>query len=248
MAQEGEFVGIDVSSQKLDVAWHGEETVQTVSNDEAGIEELVGWLSGKGVILIVLEATGGYEAEVTMALSLAKLPVVVNPRQVRDFAKAAGKLAKSDAIDALVLAHFAATMRPEVRRLSDEQSRELKQIVVRRRQLQEMLTGEWNRLRLCGLVVRPGVEAHIQWLKGELKEIDGQMRWALRASPVWRAQEKLYRSVPGVGPILAASLMADLPELGWLNRKKIAALVGVAPFNRDSGKRRGCAPCCTWQQ
>jgi transposase len=216
-----------------------------VSNDEVGIEELVGWLQGSGVTLIVLEATGGYEAEVAIALSLAQLPVaVVNPRQVRDFAKATGKLAKSDAIDALVLAHFASAMRPEARPLSDEQTRELKQIIVRRRQLQEMLTAERNRLRLCGPVVRPGVEAHIAWLKGELKGMDGQMRRALRASPVWRAQAKLYRSVPGVGPILAASLLADLPELGRLNRKKIAALVGVAPFNRDSGKWRGKR--CIW--
>ena len=245
MGQDGVFVGIDVSSQKLDVAWHGEETVRTASNDEAGIEELVGWLQGKGVTLIVLEATGGYEAEVAIALSLAQLPVaVVNPRQVRDFAKATGKLAKSDAIDALVLAHFAAALRPEARALGDEQTRELKQIVERRRQLQEMLTAERNRLRLCGPVVRPRLEAHIEWLKGELKDLDRQMRRALRASAVWREQEKLYRSVPGVGPILAATLMAELPELGRLNRKKIAALVGVAPFNRDSGKRRGKR--CIW--
>jgi len=245
MAQEGRFVGIDVSSQKLDVAWHGEATVRTVDNDEAGIEELVRWLQGSGVTLVVLEATGGYEAEAAIALSLAGLPVaMVNPRQVRDFAKAAGRLAKSDAIDALVLAHFAAAMRPEARGLSDEQTRELKQIMVRRRQLQEMITAERNRLRLCGPVVRPGVEAHIEWLKGELKDLEGQMRRALRASVVWRAQAKLYRSVPGVGPILAASLLAELPELGRLNRKEIAALVGVAPFNRDSGKWRGKR--CIW--
>ena len=245
MRQEEGFVGIDVSSQTLDVAWHGEETVRTASNDEAGIEELVGWLQDKGATLIVLEATGGYEAEAAIALSLAQLPVaVVNPRQVRDFAKAAGKLAKSDTIDALVLAHFGAAMRPQVRALGDEQTRELKQIVVRRRQLQEMLTAERNRLRLCGKAVRPGVEAHIEWLKSEVKDLDRRMRRELRASPVWRAQEKLYRSVPGVGPILAVSLLADLPELGRLNRKEIAALVGVAPFNRDSGKWRGKR--CIW--
>lgn len=245
MHQEGVFVGIDVSSEKLDVAWHGEETTRALSNDDAGIEELVGLLREKAVALVVLEATGGYEAAVVAALSLAGLSVaVVNPRQVRDFAKATGKLAKSDAIDAAVLAHFGAAVRPQVRALGDEQARELKQVVARRRQLQEMITAERNRLRLSGKAVGPRIEAHIEWLESELKDMDRQLRGCLRASPVWREKDELYRSVPGVGPILSATLLAELPELGSLNRKKVAALAGVAPLNRDSGKWRGRR--CIW--
>ncbi|MGI6207780.1 MAG: IS110 family transposase [Anaerolineae bacterium] len=245
MGQEGVFVGIDVSSQRLDVAWHGREEVRSTTNDEAGISELVGWLQESGADLVVLEATGGYETAVGIALGVAGLPVaLVNARQVRDFAKAMGKLAKSDAIDARVIAHFGAAVRPKPRPLGDELSRELRAIVVRRRQLQEMLVAERNRLRLAGRAVRPGLEAHIQWLESELKDIDRRLSRMLRDSPLWREKEELYRSVPGVGPVLAASLMADLPELGSLNRKKIAALVGVAPFNRDSGRFRGRR--CIW--
>jgi transposase len=240
MQQEGQFVGIDVSSKGLDVAWHGSEAVWSTGNDEMGIKELVQQLRGKHIALIVMEATGGYEAGLAAALTLAKQPLaVVNARQVRDFARATGKLAKSDVIDARVLAHFAQAVRPEPRPVADEQTQALEQVVSRRRQVQGMLTAERNRLRLCQGAMRDRVQAHIDWLETDLKGLERQMRDQLRKSPVWREKEKLYRQIPGVGPVLSATLLAELPELGQLSHKEVAALVGVAPFNRDSGKWRG---------
>lgn len=245
MHQEGRFVGIDVSSQQLDMAYHGQEAVYTVTNDDQGIHDLVQRLQRGQVVLVVLEATGGYEAQVVAALAAAGLPVaVVNPRQVRDFAKATGKLAKTDAIDAGVLAHFAQAVRPQPRPLSDQETRQLQQLLARRRQVVEMLTAERNRLHTCGKGVRSRIEAHIDWLNQELKRLDEELQDRLRNSPLWRQKDRLYRSVPGVGSVLSCTLLAELPELGKLNRKQIAALVGVAPLNRDSGKLHGRR--CIW--
>lgn len=240
MPQEGYFVGIDVSSVRLDVAYHGQEELCEVSNDEPGIARLVERLSGQAIALVVLEASGGHEAALVAALALADLPVVVvNPRQVRDFAKATGKLAKSDALDARVLAHFAQAVRPQPRPIVSGQAKELEQLLARRRQVVEMLTAERNRRRLCGQAVRPRLERHIEWLQEELKELDKQLQERLHSSPLWREKDELYRSVPGVGPVLSCTLVAEMPELGRLHNKQIAALVGVAPLNRDSGQWRG---------
>jgi len=240
MSTDGTFVGIDVSKAQLDVAARPEGQAWAASNDEPGIKDLVRRLQDLQPALVVLEATGGWELAVTGALAAAGLPVVVvNPRQVRDLAKAMGKLAKTDRIDAQILALFAERVRPAPRPLPDAQARELEGLLTRRRQVVEMLTAEKNRLGRSLPRVRVGVEAHITWLERELKELDEELGQTLRESPLWREQENLLRSVPGVGPVLTLTLLADLPELGRLNRKQIAALVGVAPFNRDSGILRG---------
>jgi len=235
------YVGIDVSKQFLDVALRPSEERLRERNDEAGIAALVARLTSVAPELIVLEATGGLQASVVAALALAKLPVaVVNPRQVRDFAKASGRLAKTDALDAAVLAHFGEAMHPEPRPLLDAQTLELEALVTRRRQLIEMLTAETNRLQACqSRTVRPRIQANISWLKQQLKDVDRELGDAIRSSPVWREKEELLRSTPGVGRVVATTLLAELPELGTLDRKKIAALVGVAPLNHDSGKHRG---------
>ena len=191
--------------------------------------------------LVVLEATGGMEYPLAAALAVAGRPVVVvNPRQVRDFARATGRLAKTDAIDARVLAHFAAAMHPQTRPLPDTQGQELKAILARRRQLIEMLTAERNRLQSArSKAVKANIQAHIAWLEKEMTHIDHDLGQSIRQSPVWQEKDDLLKSVPGVGPVLSTTLLADLPELGLLNRREIAALVGVAPFNRDSGHIRG---------
>jgi transposase len=189
---------------------------------------------------VILEATGGFELPLVGALLAAGLPVtVVNPRQVRDFARATGQLAKTDAIDARVLAHFGEAVRPELRPLPNEATRELAALVARRRQLIEMLTAEKNRLRLAARAVRRDIEQHIRWLERRLSDLDGNLAQQVRSSPNWRARDDLLQSVPGIGPVSSVTLLAQLPELGRLNRKEIAALVGVAPLNRDSGTLRG---------
>ena len=188
---------------------------------------------------MLLEATGGLEVPLVSALAAAALPVVVvNPRQVRDFARATGRLAKTDALDAQVLAHFAEAVRPPVRPLRDEETQELNSLMTRRSQLTTMLVAERNSLRRASRSVDPSIRSHISWLERELKDLDKDLRSALRRSPVWREKDDLLRSVPGVGEQLSLSLLAYLPELDTLNRKRIAALVGVTPF-RDSGPRRG---------
>lgn len=240
MDTEGIFVGIDVAAASLEVAVHPMGEVWSVNHDAAGIGALTERVQRLRPTVVVLEATGGIETPVTASLGLAGLPVaVVNPRQVRDFARATGKLAKTDALDARVLAHFAAAVRPPVRPLPDEACRELQALVTRRQQLVEMVTAEKNRLRQAARRVRPQIEAHVQWLQARLEELDKNLVEFLRASPLWRAKEDLLRSVPGVGPVLSSTLLAGLPELGTLNRRQIAALVGVAPLNRDSGTLRG---------
>jgi transposase len=235
------FVGIDVSKAHLDVCVRPSGELFRVANDEVGIAELVAKLALVSPALTVLEATGGYEAPVAAALALAGVSLaVVNPRQVRDFAKATGKLAKTDALDAAVLAQFADVVRPEPRGLDDEQTLELAAMVARRRQLVEMLTAEQNRMRAARSDrLRKHIYEHVAWLRRQLKDIDRDLDVKLRETPLWREKEDLLRSVPGVGPVLSRTLLAELPELGTLDRSKIAALVGVAPLNRDSGTMRG---------
>jgi transposase len=234
------YVGIDVAKAQLDVAVRPDGAQWVAANDEAGIAGLVARLGALAPALIVLEATGGRELPLAAALVAAGLPVaVVNPRQVRDFARAVGQLAKTDALDARVLARFAEVVRPAPRPLPDAQAQQLSALLARRRQLVSMLTAERQRLDTAADPVRARVQAHIDWLAQELADLDGELRAALQASPAWRAKEDLLRGVPGVGPVLAVTLLAELPELGELGRKQIAALVGVAPLNCESGTLRG---------
>ena len=234
------FVGIDVSKERLDVAVRPTGEAWQVSHDSRGISGLVERLGKLAPQLVVLEATGGMEMALAGELAASKLAVaVVNPRHVRDFARAAGKLAKTDALDAQVLAHFAEAMRPASRPLPDDASQELRALMARRRQLVEMITAEKNRLRTAARRIRPKVQEHIHWLEESLKDLDRDMEDFMRSSPMWRDKDQLLRSTPGVGPVLSMTLLSDLPELGALNRGEIAALVGVAPFNRDSGALRG---------
>lgn len=234
------FVGIDIAKDHLDVAVRPEGKVWTIPNKETSIEDLAEQLIDLGPELIVMEATGGLEQKVASILSTNGLPVaVVNPRQVRDFAKSTGKLAKTDTLDAKVLAHFAEAIHPKPRFLSDEQSRKLKSLVSRRRQIIEMQVSEKNRARLCDKNVREMIVEHVDWLEKSLAEVDIQIAQAIQESPIWHEKEKLLESVPGIGKVTSSVLLASLPELGTLDRKSIAALVGVAPFNRDSGNMRG---------
>lgn len=234
------FVGIDVSKDKLDVALLPSDERWSVGNNEAEIPSLVERLKQLNPSLIVLEATGGLETLVAASLGTAKLPVaVVNPRQARDFAKAIGKLAKTDDIDAGVLALFAERIRPEPRPLKDQELQELTDLLTRRNQLVAMLTGEKNRLSSAPKTTRKDIKEHIDWLEKRIKESNGTLEKLIQKTPIWREKDALLQSVPGVGPVLSVSLLSGLPELGDLNRKQIATLVGVAPLNCDSGKLRG---------
>jgi transposase len=235
------FIGIDVSKAHLDVAVRPAQMHWQVANTAAGIDELIVKLRPLAPTLIVLEATGGYETACTAGLAAAGFAVaVINPRQARDFAKSLGRLAKTDKVDASVLAHFGDALRPEPRPLPDEASRHLQAVLVRRRQLIEMLVAEKNRLSATlDDSVRIRLQEHIAWLEQELETLDQDLDNQLRNSPIWREKENLLRSVKGVGVVTATTLLAELPELGQLDRRKIAALVGVAPFNRDSGRHHG---------
>jgi transposase len=234
------FVGIDVAKAQLDMALRPTGERWALTNDDAGIAVLVPRLQAIAPQLIVLEATGSYQRAVVAALAAAGLPVaVVNPRQARDFAKATGQLAKTDALDARALAHFAEAVRPMPRPLPDTQADELRALLARRRQLVTMRTAEQNRLGSAPPRLQPDMQAHITWLNTRLTTLDDDLDTTLRASPVWREREELLRSVPGIGPVCARTLLLDLPELGTLNRQRLAALVGVAPLNRDSGTLRG---------
>ena len=234
------FVGIDVAKATLDVAVRPAGEQWSTSNDEAGIGVLVARLRPLAPTLIVLEATGGFETAVVAAVAAAGLAVVVaNPRQVRDFARATGQLAKTDALDAQVLALFAERVRPEPRPLPDAAVQALDALLTRRRQLLEMLVAEQNRLGFAAAAVRRDITQHIHWLQRRLRDVDGDLEQAVRSSPVWRLKEDLLRSVPGVGPVVSRTLLGELPELGTLSHKQIAALVGVAPRARDSGTLRG---------
>lgn len=235
------FVGIDVAKDRLDIHVHPSGERLSVATDEAGLAALVSRLQALAPALIALEATGGYEIDAAVALASAGLPVaVVNPRQIRDFARAHGQLAKTDTLDARIIALFADAVRPAPRPLADAQRQQLGELVTRRRQLLDMLGAEMNRRRLVrDRRVRQRVDAHIAWLEQALQELEHDLRDTIRSSPVWRETDDLLRSVPGVGPVTAYTLIADLPELGHLGRRQIAALVGVAPLNRDSGLLRG---------
>jgi transposase len=235
------FIGIDVARNSLEIAVRPTGEQWQVANDTPGMAGLVPRLRALRPTLIVLEATGGLELPLLATLGSAGLPVVaVNPRHVRDFAKATGKLAKTDAIDARVLAHFADAVRPAVRPLPDAATQALSALVTRRRQLVEMLTAEENRrASSASPQIRADIQEHIAWLRKRLRGVDTELSQAVRSSPLWREQEDLLRSVPGIGPVVSVTLLADLPELGVLGRKQIAALVGLAPLNRDSGTLRG---------
>lgn len=239
--QRDVFIGIDVSKDKVDVASVPAGQPLVFTNDSNGLEELTQRLAEIKPVLIVLEATGGYQLRLTASLLKAQLPVVVvNPRQVRDFAKAVGKLAKTDKIDADVLARYAEAIRPPIRPLPDEQHQELSSVLNRQRQLIDMLVMEKNRFRNCpSQKVKTDVELHIKWLKEQIKKLDKDIGNLIEQTPIWRAKDQLFQSVPAVGPRLSRCIIANLPELGTLNRKQIAALTGLAPFNRDSGKMRG---------
>jgi transposase len=240
MSQSTVFVGIDVSKTQLDVAVRPEGQGLTVRNDESGMTTLVERMRELQPYLVVLEATGGFEVALVGALAAVGMPLVVaNPRQVRDFAKATGQLAKTDRLDAQILAQFAATVRPIPRPLPEACTQELAAVLTRRRQLIDMLTAEKNRLSSALKPVRKGIQAHITWLERRLREADDEISTTIRQSPVWREKDDLLQSTPGVGRVLSTTLLASLPELGTLNRKQIAALVGVAPFARESGVWRG---------
>ena len=235
------YVGIDVAKAQLDVAVDGTSQAESVPNDERGIGRLVQQWHATPPTLVVVEATGGYELALVGALGAAGIPVVVvNPRQVRDFAKATGQLAKTDRIDARMLARFAAVIRPTVHPLVEEAQQDLDAVLSRRRQLRDMLTAEQTRLaHPATRAVRQSLRKHIAYLERELHATDHDLGAMIKASPVWREADDLLKSVPGVGDVTARTLIAALPELGTLDRRAIAKLVGVAPLNNDSGQHRG---------
>jgi transposase len=234
------FIGIDVSKATLDVAALPDGESWTVTNDEPGLADLAPRLVALAPVLVVLEATGGFEMLAAITLAKAGLPIaVVNPRQVRDFARAMGQLAKTDALDAGLLAAFAQRVRPDPRPLPDAAAQLLESLLTRRRQLVEMLTAEKNRLGFARGPVQRDITQHIRWLEQRLADVEGDLQAAVVSSPLYRAKSDLLRSVPGIGPVTTMTLLASLPELGQLSRQQVAALVGVAPLNRDSGTLRG---------
>lgn len=235
-----QVAGIDVSKATLDVALSSGAEVAQMTNDAEGIDGLVKKLKSAAVDLAVMEATGGYETAVATALVGAGFRVaVVNPRQVRDFAKASGRLAKNDRIDAQVIVAFGLAIEPEIVRLPEDDARELEALLVRRRQLVAMRVQEVNRLGLMQGAMRKNIKAHVEWLEQQIDRLDIDLTAGLRSSPAWRAKDELLRSFKGIGPISSSTLIIELPELGQLDRRAIAALVGLAPFNRDSGVMRG---------
>ena len=228
------FVGLDIAKDHIDVSVRPTGDHWLADQTDGGLAQLVTRLSALSPALVVLEATGGWETAV------AQVPLaVVNPRQVRDFARATGRLAKPDALDAAVLALFAERVRPAVRPLPDEAHQELVALVTRRRQLLDMLTAERNRLATARRSVRPSVQQHVRWLERRLQDADTALTATLQHSPLWRTKDDRLRSVPGIGPVTSTMLIALLPELGALSRREIASLVGVAPHNRDSGQQHG---------
>jgi transposase len=240
MSGSGVFVGVDVSKEILDVAVRPSGERWRANNDEPGLEQLVGQLRKLSPVLVVMEATGGYETAIALTLVEAKVAVrIVNPRQVRDFAKGKGLLAKTDSLDAAILAEYAETYRPQARELPNEEAREMAALLSRRRQLIDMKTAENNRLEHARGEVRKRILAHVAWLEGEIDRTERNLDDKMRRSPLHVDKDERLRSVPGVGKQTALSLILNLPELGKLNRKQIAALAGVAPFNKDSGRKRG---------
>jgi len=238
--QKETFIGIDVSKKQLDVAVLPDAKHKVYSNNEQGIKQLTSFLKSLSPSLIVLEATGGFEMPCVGVLAAEGIPVVVvNPRQIRDFAKATGRLAKTDTIDAHTIAKFGETVRPEIREIKNPEGQELAALNARRSQVIQMITAEKNRLATATKWTREDIKKHIAWLKESLDDVNDEIDKSIRNSPVWREKDDLLQSVPGIGPVASATLLSQLPELGTLNRKQIAALVGVAPLNRDSGIMRG---------
>ena len=235
------FIGIDVSKDRLDICVRPSGETFAVTRDDEGLERLVERLRALAPALVTLEATGGYETVVASALAAEHLPLaVVNPRQIRDFARSTGKLAKTDRLDAAAIAHFAEAVRPAARRLADGEAQALGELVARRRQVIEMIVAEKNRRRLAAQPrVLKAIDRHVDLLQAELSELDREIDGAIRKSSAWQADADLLASVPGIGKATLRTLIAELPELGRLDRRKIAALVGVAPINRDSGVWRG---------
>lgn len=240
MAQTKYWVGIDVAQDTLQVHLRPTNDSFSVSNDSEGIDAIIERISHQRPELIVVEATGKLEVLVMASLIHAGFAVArVNPRQAREFARATGHTAKTDAIDASVLAHYGEAIKPPARRMPEAQTQELADLMTRRRQVVEMITAEKNRLKRMHASVRPHIEAHIQWLIGQRTDIQHSVEQLVKSSPVWREIDEVLRSVTGVGTIVSHTLLASLPELGVINNKQIAALVGLAPFNRDSGLMRG---------
>jgi transposase len=234
------YVGVDVSKEQLDVNLLPSNETKQFSNDDAGINTLIKLLKRIDPALIVFESTGGFEMPTVSSLIENHLPVVVvNPRQVRDFAKATGRLAKTDSIDAATIARFARDIHPEVRPLKDEHTQLISALNARRRQIVDMLVAEKNRLYTAPKPNKKSIQKHIQWLERSLEDINKDIDKTIKKSPTWRENDKILQSFNGVGPVVSATLLCDLPELGTLNRKKIATLVGVAPLNCDSGRFRG---------
>jgi transposase len=239
-SEKGIFVGIDVSKAWLDIAVHEQDTYWRASNDDQGIADLVEKLKELSPALVLLEATGGFEMLLVAELAEAGLPVVVtNPRRVRAFASSTGRLAKTDKLDARLLAHFAAAVRPPVRALPNEEEQQLTGLLTRRRQIVDMLTVEKNRLHTIRPALKNDIEEHLTWLQEKLSKLDEEIHQFIQSTPVWKEKDALLRSVPGVGKITSGTLLAMLPELGKLNRQQVAALVGVAPVNKDSGRKQG---------
>lgn len=234
------FVGIDVSKDALDVHRLPDGATRRFDNTPQGLAALVAWLRSPGPALIAVEATGGYERPAVAALCLGGLPVaVVNPKRVRDFAQALGRRARTDALDAAVLAAFAHQLRPPVRPLAGAEAQELQALVARRNQLIEMRTMESNRLATANRAVRRSIEAILRALDKQIESSDGELTRAIERSAAWKAKDELLQSIPGIGPVVSRTLLAELPELGTLSREQVAALVGVAPLNRDSGRWNG---------
>ncbi len=236
----GTFIGIDVSKARLDVAVHGQAGAWAAENTDAGISALAQRVAELQPTLIIVEATGGFELRLVAELAAAQLAVVItNPRQVRNFARATGKLAKTDKLDAQMLAHFGAALQPLPRRLPTEQEEQLTALLTRRRQIVEMLTVEKNRLHTVRPSMRPDLEEHLAWLQAKLDKLDAEIDQFIQGTPLWQEKDAILQSAPGVGRVTTRTLLAMLPELGTLNRQEIAALVGVAPVNKDSGKKHG---------
>jgi len=239
MTTIAEFVGIDVSKKTLDVACWNSKQYRQFGNDPKGIMDLIAWVCTFPVELVVLEATGGLELPLVAELAYLKMAVaIVNPKRIREFARSIGQLAKTDKLDARVIAHFGAATHPEARKLPTEEEERLTALITRRRQIIEMLTAEKNRLHSARFSMKERIETHLSWLECELHDLDIEITKFIHQSPIWREKDELLRSVPGIGPVTSATILAMLPELGTLNRQKIAALVGVAPVNKDSGKRQ----------
>jgi transposase len=238
------FVGIDVAKARLDVGVVPSGETWTIEHDEVGIATVVERVAAVQPTLVILEATGGLELGVVGALVAAEIPVqVVNPRQARDFAKATGQLAKTDRLDALVLARFGAAIRPEPRPIPDAALQEVRALVARRRQLQAMVIAEKNRRASAPKRLHAQIDEHLAWLRRAVADLDRDLATTIKGTPAWQTAVKRWRSVPGVGPVMSATLLADLPELGTLTHPQLAALVGVAPLNHDSGAHRGTRSC-----